>query len=138
MAEPNKSNEVGSGSPGSEEAQQQNASGTRGGAQGDRPSPETPDQPPQGTQRRSAQHEQDPTQRKSFPPGHAPSEQGEGTPSPESIKEHQQGMLGGRGQQSGSHSAHGERNEEVSQSGPPSDEHARHGRQDLPGDRGSK
>jgi hypothetical protein len=123
--------DLGSRSPASEEAQQQGMSGNRGaqaeqseGAQG---------QPAQASNRRPSEHEQSPEQRKHFPEGHAPSEQGEKDhPSPHVIAQHQQGI----GRQSGSHAgSQGDRSEEAALEGEPRGEHARHGRQDAPGSR---
>ncbi len=56
---------------------------------------------------------------------------GQGSPSPEKIKEHQQGI----GRQSGSHAGHTDTSEELAQSGDPQGEHARHGRENVPGNR---
>ncbi len=125
-----KATELGSRSPASEEAKEQGASGQRGGPrEGQNPSM-TPDQPAQASGRAGGQ--EPPQERKSFPPGQAPSEQGEGEPGPEQIAKHQQGI----GRQSGSHSAHGERQEEEAQRGEPQEGHTRaasHGRQSVPG-----
>lgn len=125
------SRDVGSRSPVSEEAKDQEWSGARGGPRAGR-SEGTQPQPPQASGRRGAGHEQPPTVRKGFEPGRAPSEQGEKDhPSPHVIARHQQGIE----PRSGSHTAHGERSEEEAQRGEPRGEHARHGRQHLPGDR---
>jgi hypothetical protein len=71
-----------------------------------------------------------------FPPGRAPSEQGETeAPSPESIKKNQQGFAGGGSGKSGSREATAGRGEEQAQAGSPDEGHARHGRQGVPGDR---
>lgn len=98
-------------SPASKEAQQQGMSGQRGAEA------EQADgigkQPAQTSGRRSAEHEQEPEERKSFTPSQAPSAQGDGDPGPEQIAEHQQGI----GRQSGSHSAQGERTEEEARKG---------------------
>jgi hypothetical protein len=128
--DPNKKAEdVGSESPTSEEAQQQGMSGDKGGQQARTQG--TAKQPAQASGRRPSEREQDPEVRSGFPAGQAPSEQGDGEPSPHVIAQHQQGI----GRQSGSHSAHGERSEEAAQAGEPEGEHTRHGRQSVPGDR---
>jgi hypothetical protein len=124
------SRQPGSGSPASEEAKRQGMSGNAG-AQAER-TEGTGKQPAQASNRRSAQHEELPEERKSFAPGQAPSEQGDKShPSPEQIKQNQQGI----GRQSGSHAGQGDRSEELAQGGEPRGEHARHGRQNLPGGR---
>ncbi|MGI9180385.1 MAG: hypothetical protein ACR2H9_07800 [Longimicrobiaceae bacterium] len=131
--EPNrKATELGSRSPASEEAKEQGASGQRGGPREGRTPDMTPDQPAQASGRRGEQHEDPPQERKSFAPGQAPSEHGEGKPGPEQIARNQQGI----GRQSGSRSAHGERQEEEAQRGGPQEGHTRaasHGRQSVPG-----
>lgn len=126
-----KPQDAGSRSPASEEAKEQGLSGRAGvreattGADGD--------QPPQGSGRSpGAANEQPREARKHFEPGAAPSEQGEkGHPSPEKIREHQQGI----GRQSGSHRAGPDRSEEVAEQGEPDEDHTRHGRQTTPGHR---
>lgn len=122
--------ELGSRSPGSEEAKDQNYAGDRGADQGTR-TRGVPKQPAQESGRRNANKEQLPEERKHFEAGHAPSEQGEGKPSPESLKARQN--LRGIGTQSGSHHAHGERTEEIGETGGPDEGHTRHGRQHVPG-----
>ncbi len=124
-----KPSELGSRSPASEEAKEQGASGQRGGPREAQNPDVTPDQPAQASGRRGGQHLEPPEERKSFPPGHAPSEQGEGGPSPEMIAKHQQGIRG----QSGSHSAQGETAEEEAERGGPREGHTRHGRHAVPG-----
>ncbi len=127
-----KPTELGSRSPASEEAKEQGASGQRGGPREARNPDMTPDQPAQVSGRRGGRHQEPPLERKSFAPGQAPSEQGEGGPSPEQIARHQQGI----GRQSGSHSAQGERQQEEAQRGSPQEGHTRaasHGRQSVPG-----
>jgi hypothetical protein len=101
----------GSSSPASEEAQQQGMSGARG-AEAEQ-TEGVGKQPAQASGRRSAEHEQEPDERKGFTPSQAPSAQGDGDPGPEQIAEHQQGIR----RQSGSHSAHGERSEEEARKG---------------------
>ena len=94
---------------GNKEVKEQEISGTKGGPQGTR---EGSGNQPQGAQRTETTNT--PPDRNVFAPGEAPSEQGDRTPSPESIKAHQQGMLGGgRGQQSGSHTTNGDRTQET-------------------------
>ena len=96
-----KATELGSRSPASAEAREQNAAGAQGGPRSARPG-ETQDQPEQGSQRTTpVQAEQAGTERKSFAPGHAPSEQGDGDPGPEQIAERssQQGIRGRSGSQ---------------------------------------
>lgn len=125
-----KRNEPGTRSPGSEEAQRQNASGDAGGPRAGQ-EPGTPDQPAQASGRRGGAHEQPPEERKGFQAGEAPSEQGRGEPRAQTIARHQQGISA----QSGSRSAHGNDTEEQAQRGEPEGEHTRHGRQHVPGDR---
>lgn len=81
-----KASEVGSRSPASEEAQEQNASGQRGAPRGER-SAATPDQPAQTSGRRGGRNQDPGEERKSFEAGEAPSEQGDGSPSAESVSE---------------------------------------------------
>lgn len=124
-----KPQDVGSESPVSEEAKQQGMSGDRGTQASQKPD-HRPGQPAQASGRRPAEHEQEPEVRRNFPPGHAPSEQGSKEhPSPHVIAEHQQG----KEPRSGSRTAHGNRSEEIAQRGEPEEEHARHGRQHVPG-----
>lgn len=124
---------VGSDSPGEEEAREQVSAGERGGPQEAKQPPVTPDQPAQTSGRRSARHEQAPRERKHFTEEERPSAQRDGEPSPDSLKKGpaQRGI----GAKSGSHGAHTERTEEEAQKGPPADEHTRHGRQRVSGDR---
>lgn len=136
MAEQNDQNrdarDLGSRSPASEEAQQQNASGQRGGPRAEQTPAETQDQVAQTSGRRGAQHRDPASERKSFAPGQAPSEQGEqGSPSPEQIAKNQQG-IGGQG---GAHGAHGDQSQGVAQRGEPYGDHTRNGRETMPGDR---
>jgi hypothetical protein len=125
----------GSRSPASEEAKQPNAAGQRGGPRSEGQRAESDQQVPQTSGRRGAQHEDRPEERKSFAPGQAPSEQGEGEhPSPQVIAQNQQGIRG----QSPSHGAHREQSEEAAQQGEPEGTHTRaaqHGRQQSPGER---
>lgn len=125
--------DVGADSPGEEEAQEQRRTGESGGPQEARPEDGKPKSPSQTSGRRSARHEQKPEVRKHFTEEERPSAQGEGEPSPESLKKRpsQQGIE----PKSGSHGAHTQDAEEEAQRGPPDDEHARHGRQHVPGDR---
>lgn len=134
MAENRGSRERGSRSPASEEARTQEMSGARG-AEAEQ-TPGTGKQPAQASNRRGARHEQEPEARKGFPEGQAPAEQGDGDPSPSTIRDRQQGIEAG----SGSHGAHTERSEEAAQRGAPKGEHTRHGREDVParGDRPRK
>lgn len=124
--------DIGSESPGSEEAQEQNRTGAAGGPREAKQRGKR-SQPAQTSGRRSTRHEQEPEQRKHFTEEERPSAQGRGEPSPETLKRRsaQQGIE----PKSGSHRAHGERTEEEAQKGPPDDEHARHGRQHVPGRR---
>jgi hypothetical protein len=125
-----KAEDVGSESPASEEAQQQGRSGDQGAQAGQIGG--TGSQPAQASNRRPAEHHQEEERRTHFPPGQAPSEQGEKEhSSPHVIAQHQQGI----GRQSGSHGAHSERSEEEAQRGEPAEEHTRSGRQSVPGDR---
>lgn len=93
-------------------------------------------QPRQGAQRTESQPRGDSEPEHHFEAGRAPSEQGEqGSPSPETIREHQQGFRGtGAGHQGGG-DAHSDRSQEASTQGPPREGHTRDGRQQTPGDR---
>lgn len=122
--------DIGSESPASEEAKEQGRTGQSGGPQQAK-TPGKGKQPAQTSGRRSSEHEQEPTVRKHFDPEESPSAQGEGKPSPETLKKRQAEQ--GIEPKSGSHSAHGERTEEEAQKGPPHDAHTRHGRQHVPG-----
>lgn len=120
--------DIGADSPASGEAKRQSIAGARGGPrQAQTRGKER--QPPQSSGRRSKRHEHLPTARKSFSPEEDPSLQGRGGPSPEMITRSQQGIE----PRSGSHSAHGERTEELGQQGPPDHSHTRAGRQRVPG-----
>ena len=124
--------DVGSRSPGSEEAREQGMSGNQGPQAGQMEG--TGRQPPQGSDRApAARHQQPAEERKHFAPGHAPSEQGEKDhPSPDVIAQHQQGL----GRQSGSHAGSvGDRSQEEATSGEPRAGHTRDGRTETPGDR---
>lgn len=127
--------DLGSRSPASDEAKQQNASGQRGGPRSEGQRSDSDHQVPQTSGRRGAQHEEGPEERKHFEAGQAPSEQGETDhPSPHVIAQGQQGIGG----QSASHGAHREQSEEEAQGGSPQGthtRHAQHGRQQMPGDR---
>ncbi len=115
-------------SPASQEAKEQGMSGHQGGPRAEHDSG-TGGNAPQGERR--VENDTPHSERKGFEAGHAPSEQGRGSPKPDTIAEHQQGMKG----QSGSHSAHGERSDEITTRGAPQSDHVRHGRQQTPGDR---
>jgi hypothetical protein len=118
----------------STESTEQGNSGKRG-AEASREG-DTGDQPRQGDRRTEFYGTGDREQKHHFAPGHAPSEQGDnGTPNPQKIKEHQQGFGGAGGGHHGARGAQTERGEEITSSGEPQGEHARHGRQHLPGDR---
>ncbi|MFW6040077.1 MAG: hypothetical protein ACOC9N_03270 [Gemmatimonadota bacterium] len=126
--------DVGRDSPGEEEARAQRRAGERGGPQEARPPGRTTKQPAQTSGRRSARHEPAPKLRRHFDDGERPSAQrDEGEPSADSVRRRpsQQGI----GAKSGSHGARSERVEEEGQKGPPHEEHARHGRQHVSGDR---
>jgi len=94
--------DIGKDSPAKGEAKEQSIAGDRGG-------PRAPQirgvgkQPAQTSGRRSKRHEEPPKEAKSFSPEEAPSEQGEGEPSPEQLKE--RSSLQGIEPRSGSHSA---------------------------------
>lgn len=122
--------DVGSESPPNREAKRQAATGSRGGPQEARRRPRIQKQPAQSSGRRSARHEHVPHERKTFRPDEAPSMQGDGEPGPDQLgaRSAQQGIT----PRSGSHGAHDQRAEELSQQGPPQSEHARHGRQHVP------
>jgi hypothetical protein len=135
MADPNRyrdEKDLGSRSPASEEAKQQNASGQRGGPRSEGQRSESDHQVARTSGRRGARHEQVPEERMGFDPGQAPSDQGDKEhPSPHMIAQTQQGI---RGQSP----SRGERSEEQAHDGEPQGQHtphARHGRQHLPGDR---
>lgn len=118
--------DVGAESPASGSAKKQNISGARGGPRqaGQRGKGK---QPAQTSGRRSARHQQRPTERKSFPPDEDPDLQGTGRPRPDRLRT--RSNIQGIGARSGSHAAQGERTEEIAREGPPHGEHARHGRQ---------
>ncbi len=122
--------DVGSESPASGEAKEQDIGGARGGPQQPKQRGKAK-QPAQESGRRSARHLQPPVERKSFAPEENPAEQGTGEPSPQRLKERP--SLQGIEPRSGSHGAHGERTEERAQQGPPAHGHTRHGRQHVPG-----
>lgn len=93
-------------------------------------------QPRQGDRRTEVYGAGEREEKHHFAPGHAPSEQGDrGTPGPETIREHQAGFGGGGGGHHGAKGAGPEDSEEIAARGEPRDEHARHGRHDLPADR---
>ncbi|HEX7048661.1 MAG TPA: hypothetical protein VF188_00495 [Longimicrobiales bacterium] len=122
--------DIGSDSPATGEAKSQRISGIRGGPRQARTRGKGR-QPPQESGRRSARHEQIPTEPKSFAPEEDPSRQGTGAPSPERLaaRSRQQGIT----PRSGMHRAHGETTEAEAQQGPPAHGHTRHGRQRVPG-----
>jgi hypothetical protein len=124
--------DLGSRSPASEEAKEQSFRGHQGGPRSEG-GESTSQQPAQASNRRGARHEQPAEVRKSFEAGQAPSEQGDlSSPGPERIKQHQQGFAGSGTGQGGAHSG---TSEGAANRGEPHDEHARHGRHDIPGDR---
>ena len=127
-----KPKDIGSESPGGEEAREQTRSGEAGGPR-EAKQPGKGPQPAQTSGRRSARREPEPERRKHFTEEERPSAQADGEPSPETLKRRssQQGIE----PKSGSHGARTERTEEEAQAGPPDDEHARHGRQHVPGGR---
>lgn len=131
MADEGNAKDLGGGSPGSKEAQEQNMAGASGSRASQTPGVQA--QPEQGSNRSpSARHDQEAEVRRSFEPGHAPSEQGEKEhPSPHVIAQHQQGMK----PRSGSHMGQSDRSEEEAQRGEPEGEHSRHGRQNVSGNR---
>jgi hypothetical protein len=118
----------------SRESTEQGRSGRRG-AEAEKEEG-TGKQPRQGSNRVEAAGDQEP--KHTFEEGRAPSEQGDGNPSPETIKRNQQGLAGGGTGQSGSHGSRGDRSEESAEAGSPREEHTRHGRQSTPGDRSQK
>src|SRR5690606_1119828 len=122
--------DVGAKSPASGSAKQQNISGARGGPRQARQRGKGK-QPAQTSGRRSARHQQPPTERKSFAPDEDPDLQGTGRPSPDRIRTRSsiQGISG----RSGSHAAQGDRTEEIGRRGAPRGGHTRHGRQHVPG-----
>jgi len=79
--------DVGSESPASGEAKQQDASGPRGGPQEKQRAPQAPKQPAQASGRRAARHQQRPAERKTFTRAENPSRQGRGKPNLERIKQ---------------------------------------------------
>ena len=79
--------DVGSASPASGEAKQQDAAGPRGGPQEARSRPRVPKQPPQTSGRRAARHQQPPAERKRFTRAENPSRQGRGKPNLERVKQ---------------------------------------------------
>lgn len=118
----------------SNESTQQGESGKRGAEASQ--SPGNGQQPRQGDQRTEFYGTGEREEKHHFPPGHAPSEQGDrSTPSPETIKQHQQGFGGSGGGHHGARGAQTDDSEEIASRGEPREEHTRHGRHDLPGDR---
>jgi hypothetical protein len=108
--------ELGSRSPASEEAKEQNASGQRGGPREAGPAPVTSSQPAQTSGRRGGPHEEPPLERTGFDEENAPSAQGrKDRPNPQVIAEGQRGIRGGRGQLGGA----GERSQGEAQKGDP-------------------
>lgn len=115
----------------SKEAKEERAAGMSGGPRArQEPGSGAAHQSPQGDRRVDNRFEAKGGPR-GFEPGHAPSEQGRGTPRPQTLKEHQQGIEPIRGSTAG----HGDDTEEIAQRGEPRSEHARHGRQHIPGTR---
>jgi hypothetical protein len=110
------------------EAQEQHHRGEQGGPRAEQMEG-AGGQPRQGDRR--TETSRTPPEDESFGEGSAPSEQGRGAPRAQTIARHQQGI----GRQSGSHSAHGDDVQEQSVRGEPQGEHARDGRQHVPGDR---
>jgi hypothetical protein len=121
--------DLGSQSPASKEAKEQGMSGARGGPQEAGPRPETERQPPQTSGRRDPRHEHAPEQRAGFGPENAPSNQGDGEPSPERIARNQQGIEA----RSGSPRAQDHDAVREAQAGEPRDAHTSAGRQQVPG-----
>ena len=126
MSESNRSVENREATPTSEEAKEQGRTGLSGSQA---PGGEAEKQPAQSSNRRGARHEEGPEIRTGFEAGQAPSEQGDlSDPSPERIKQNQQGMK-----------AAGPRREDRSQEeavkGEPRSEHTRGNRQSVSGDR---
>lgn len=128
----------GSDSPPGEKAKQQQMAGASGGPQEgkQRPKPENEKQPPQTSNRRSAEHEHSPQVQKGYDAAQEPERQGDGDPGPRTLKNSpsMQGLAGGGGA-GGGRSAHAEDVAETAQSGEPQGEHTRQGRQQTPGDR---
>lgn len=118
----------------SKESTEQGKSGRRG-AEAAQPNRQG-DQPRQGAQRTEARSAQSEEPKHHFASGQAPSEQGEkGHPSPEVIKQHQQGLSGSGTGHQGAGGAHSDHSQETAVQGEPREEHTRSGRQDIPGDR---
>lgn len=93
-------------------------------------------QPRQGSARTEPNGAGDSEPKHHFAPGHAPSEQGDKShPSPEVIKQHQQGLAGSGTGHQGAQGAHGDRSQAESVRGEPEGEHVRSGRQSVPSDR---
>jgi hypothetical protein len=124
--------DLGSRSPGSEEAQRQGESGGRG-AEAAR-SAGAGRQNPQTSERPNSERMQHAAERKHFEPGHAPSEQGEKDhPSPEVIARHQQGAEPRSGNPS---AVSGDETQQRAIGGEPRGERtADDGRQRVPGSR---
>jgi hypothetical protein len=127
--------EVGSDSPGSRTAKEQRIAGAASGPQEGRQEPQSEKQPPQTSNRRSAEHEHEPTVRKGYEAAEDPEQQGDGDPRPRTLKENpgMQGVGGGRGN-TGS-TARTESATERAHEGEPQGGHTREGRQKTPGDR---
>jgi hypothetical protein len=100
--------DVGSDSPASEEAREQTRSGVQGAARGEGQEGGSDQQPAQSSGRSGPGPE--PGARKRYDAGERPSEQGDGDPSPESVKR-ESGLHGHKGQ-SGSRAAGQSRGED--------------------------
>jgi hypothetical protein len=81
-------------SPAGREAREQGRSGTAAGPRAAK-SGEGGRQPPQGSRRTDTTRQARESAR--FEPGHAPSEQGRGSPKPDTIAQHQRGMKAASG-----------------------------------------
>jgi hypothetical protein len=111
----------------SRESTEQGRSG-RQGAQASQ-APGAGGQPRQGSNRTEVYGAGEQETQHQFAPGHAPSEQGEqGSPSPEKIREHQQGLAGSGTGHRGAGVADTDVSEETATSGAPRGGETRHGR----------
>ena len=114
----------------SKESTEQGQSG-RQGAQASQ-TPGAGKQPRQGSNRTEVYGAGEQETQHHFAPGHAPSEQGEqGSPSPEKIKEHQQGLAGSGTGHHGAGAANTDVSEQTATSGEQRGGDVRHGRHET-------
>ena len=121
-------------SPASKVAKEQSMPGASSGPQEGQEPPRVSKQPPQTSNRRSAQHEHEAKVRKGYEASENPEKQGDGDPGPEQIKE-SSSMQGLAGRGNVGRQASAEDVTQRSHEGQPAEGHTRDGRQKVPGDR---